>query len=415
MTEDTALFKGDRTLWILIGILMVFSLPLIYSATGQLALNKYDGNTEKALFGHGAKLMAGMGLMLLMHRIPYLWWGRLSSWGIYLAVSLLLWALFFGQNINEASRSVEVPFLKFSFQASDPARLLVFLWLSRGLALLGDGILKFRGGWDKLFLGLAVCTALIAKENMSTGLMLMSVGLGLIWIAGARFQDLLKAVGACVVFLALFVSVGYALGWPRVVVWVNRVEAFVDRDKSIEREDFQVVQAKIAVASGGLFGKGPGNSIQRNFLPHAYSDYIYAIVLEEYGVFGAAFVLLLYLGLFYRIRKIAIHARSTYGSLLASGLGMALMAQAMVNMGVSVDLFPVTGQTLPFLSHGGSSILINALAMGVVLSVSRDMTGEGDWSELDIESDDVAQEGEEDTDRKVKNEGNRPGKELSYA
>jgi cell division protein FtsW len=200
-----------------------------------------------------------------------------------------------------------------------------------------------------------------------------------------------------------------------VVVWVNRVQAYVDRDKSIEREDFQVVQAKIAVASGGLFGKGPGNSIQRNFLPHAYSDYIYAIVLEEYGIFGAAFVLLLYLGLFYRIRKIAIHARSTYGSLLASGLGMALMAQAMVNMGVSVDLFPVTGQTLPFLSHGGSSILINALAMGVVLSISRDMTGEGDWSELDMESDDVAQEGEEDTDRKVKNEGNRPGKELAYA
>lgn len=413
MTENTALFKGDRTLWILIGILMVFSLPLIYSATGQLALNKYDGNTEKALFSHGAKLLVGVGLMLLMHRIPYLWWGRLSSWGIYVAVFLLLWAIFFGKNINEASRFVNIPFFNMSFQASDPARILVFLWLARGLTLLGDGILRFRGGWDKIFLGLAVCACLIAKENMSTGLMLMSVGLVLIWIAGARIRDLVKAVGLCIVLLALFVKVGYELQWPRVMVWLHRVEAFWDLNNQPEQEDFQVVQAKIAVASGGFFGKGPGNSIQRNFLPHAYSDYIYAIVIEEYGLFGAAFVLLVYLGLFYRIRKIAIYARTTYGSLLASGLGMALMAQAMVNMAVSVDFFPVTGQTLPFVSHGGSSILINALAMGVVLSISRDMTGEGDWSELEIESDAASEETGSEADHGV-NTGNLPGKEVAY-
>lgn len=414
MAENTALFKGDRTLWILIGILMVFSLPLIYSATGQLALNKYNGNTEVALFGHLGKLSIGLGLMLLIHRIPYLWWGRLSAWGIYWAVLLLLWALFFGQNINEAARSVKVPFLNFSFQASDPARLLVFLWLARGLALLGDGIQRFRGGWDKLFVGLSVCTVLIAKENMSTGLMLMSVGLGIIWIAGARLQDLAKAVGLCMVLLALFVSLGYVFQWSRVRVWVNRIENFGKSHEHPELEDYQVVQAKIAVASSGFLGKGPGNSIQRNFLPHAYSDYVYAIVIEEYGLGGASFVLLLYLGLFYRIRKIAIKARTTYGSLLASGLGMALMAQAMVNMAVSVDLFPVTGQTLPFLSHGGSSILINALAMGVVLSISRDMTGEGDWSELDLESE-TESDGMINSTKREEVQGHHSGKEAAYA
>lgn len=414
MTDNTAIFKGDRTLWILIGILMVFSLPLIYSATGQLALNKYEGNTEAALFAHLGKLGIGLGLMLLMHRIPYLWWGRLSALGIYFAVILLLWALFFGQNINEASRSVRVPVLNFSFQASDPARLLVFLWLARGLTLLGEGIKRFRGGWDKLFAGLSVCTVLIAKENMSTGLMLMSVGLGLIWIAGARIQDLAKAVGLCLVLLSLFVSLGYVFNWSRVRVWVNRIENFGNTRTQPGMEDYQVVQAKIAVASAGFFGKGPGNSIQRNFLPHAYSDYVYSIVIEEYGLAGASFVLLLYLGLFYRIRKIAIKARTTYGSLLASGLGMALMAQAMVNMAVSVDLFPVTGQTLPFLSHGGSSILINAMAMGVVLSISRDMTGEGDWSELDMEKDSDSEENIHATSSEEVR-GNQSGKEMSYA
>jgi cell division protein FtsW len=414
MTANAALFKGDRTLWILIGILMVFSLPLIYSATGQLALNKYDGNTEKALFGHMGKLAIGIGIMLLLHRIPYLWWGRLSAWGIYLAVILLLWTLLYGQNINEAARSVRVPVLNFSFQASDPARLFVFLWLARGLTLLGDGIHRFRGGWVKLFAGLSVCTVLIAKENMSTGLMLMSVGLGLIWIAGARLQDLAKAVGLCLLLLGLFVSLGYVFKWSRVSVWVNRMENFGNAHSQPELEDYQVVQAKIAVASAGFLGKGPGNSIQRNFLPHAYSDYVYAIVIEEYGLGGASFVLLLYLGLFYRIRKIAIKARTTYGSLVATGLGMALMAQAMVNMAVSVGLFPVTGQTLPFLSHGGSSILINAMAMGVVLSISRDMTGEGDWSELDLESDKESEEIIRPENREGVH-GNHTGKELAYA
>lgn len=402
-------------MWILIGVLMVFSLPLIYSATGQLALKTYDGNTEAALFGHGGKLLVGMGLMLLIHRIPYLWWGRLAGLGIYIAVFLLLWALLWGKNINEASRSVNVPFLNFSFQASDPARLLIFLWLARGLTLLGEGITRLRGGWDKLFAGLVLCSGLIAKENMSTGLMLLSVGLGLIWIAGARLQDLAKAIGLCLVLLAIFVSAAYALQWPRLMVWMNRIEAFSESNTTPGQEDFQVVQAKIAVASGGILGRGPGNSVQRNFLPHAYSDFIYAIVIEEYGFLGAAFVLLVYLGLFYRVRKIAINARTTFGSLLAAGLGMAFMAQAMVNMAVSVNLFPVTGQTLPFISHGGSSILVNALAMGVVLSISRDMTGEGDWSDLDLESDTESADFVHPADQGAGVSGTSTRKEVTYA
>jgi len=228
--------------------------------------------------------------------------------------------------------------------------------------------------------------------------------MGMIWVAGARIVDLSKVVVGGVLVVLFLVSVAYWAGWPRARVWKNRVESFWNQSPG--QEDFQVTQAKIAVSDGGLWGKGPGKSIQRNFLPHAYSDFIYAIVIEEYGMAGAIWVLVLYLGLFYRVRKIAMRARSPYGAYIASGMGMALMAQAVVNMLVSVSAMPVTGQTLPFISHGGSSILINALAMGVVLSVSRDMTGEGDWSELDIES---------ESSNSIASETNSSNGEAAYA
>jgi cell division protein FtsW len=286
-----------------------------------------------------------------------------------------------------------IPFTNISFQASDPARFFLILWLARGLALLqkDERIRRFRDGWMHLLGGLMVTAVLIAPENLSTALMLLGVGIGMIWVAGARLVDLTKVVGGGLLVVFLLVTVAYLAGWPRARVWKNRMESYLSPTPG--QEDFQVMQAKIAVSDGGLWGKGPGKSIQRNFLPHAYSDFIYAIVIEEYGIAGAAWVLVLYLGLFYRIRKIAMNARSPYGAYIASGMGMALMAQAVVNMLVSVSAMPVTGQTLPFISHGGSSILINALAMGVVMSVSRDMTGEGDWSELDIEGESQTNKG----------------------
>ena len=393
MNRWSALFKGDRVLWILIGLLMLSSLPLIYSSTGQLALREYDGNTERSLLAHGFKLLLGGVIMLFAHRIPYLWLGRLSAWGVYIGCAILAVTLVYGQTINSASRSLVIPFTNISFQASDPARFFLILWLARGLALLqkDERIRRFRDGWMQLLGGLMVTAVLIAPENLSTALMLLGVGIGMIWVAGARLVDLTKVVGGGLLVVFLLVTVAYLAGWPRARVWKNRMESYLSPTPG--QEDFQVMQAKIAVSDGGLWGKGPGKSIQRNFLPHAYSDFIYAIVIEEYGIAGAAWVLVLYLGLFYRIRKIAMNARSPYGAYIASGMGMALMAQAVVNMLVSVSAMPVTGQTLPFITHGGSSILINALAMGVVMSVSRDMTGEGDWSELDIEGESQTNKG----------------------
>lgn len=397
MNRWSDLFKGDRTLWILIGLLMLSSLPLIYSSTGQLALREYQGDTERSLVAHGSKLLLGALLMLFVHRIPYLWLGRLSAWGVYLAGAVLALTLVFGQNINSASRSLQIPFTQISFQGSDIARLFLILWLARGLALLqkDDRIRRFRRGWDGLYLGLGVVAVLIAPENLSTALMVIGVGMGMIWVAGARILDLIKAGGATLVVVVMLVTLAYFLGWDRARVWIYRIESF--RQDIPGQEDFQVTQAKIAVSDGGLWGKGPGKSLQRNFLPQAFSDFIYAIVVEEYGIAGAAWVLLLYLGLFYRIRKIALRARSPFGAYLATGLGMALLSQAVVNMLVSVSAIPVTGQTLPFISRGGSSILINAVAMGMVLSVSRDMTGEGDWSELDIENPSAASPTESDS------------------
>ncbi|MCF8194253.1 MAG: FtsW/RodA/SpoVE family cell cycle protein [Bacteroidia bacterium] len=393
MNRWSALFKGDRVLWILIGLLMLSSLPLIYSSTGQLALRKYDGDTERSLLAHGFKLLLGGVIMLFAHRIPYLWLGRLSAWGVYIGCTILAVTLVYGQTINSASRSLVIPFTNISFQGSDPARFFFILWLARGLALLqkNEQIRRFRDGWMHLLGGLMVTAVLIAPENLSTALMLLGVGIGMIWVAGARLVDLTKVVGGGLLVVFLLVTVAYWAGWARARVWKNRMESYLSPTPG--QEDFQVTQAKIAVSDGGLWGKGPGKSIQRNFLPHAYSDFIYAIVIEEYGIAGAAWVLVLYLGLFYRIRKIAMNARSPYGAYIASGMGMALMAQAVVNMLVSVSAMPVTGQTLPFISHGGSSILINALAMGVILSVSRDMTGEGDWSELDIEGESQTNKG----------------------
>ncbi|NBW32330.1 MAG: cell division protein FtsW [Cytophagia bacterium] len=406
MNSWSALFKGDRVLWILIGLLMVSSLPLIYSSIGQLALRNNDGNIERFLLAHGFKLMLGGIIMLFVHRIPYLWLGRISAWGVYIGCAILAVTLVYGQTINSASRSLVIPFTNISFQGSDPARFFLILWLARGLALLqkDEKIRRFRDGWARLLGGIMVTAVLIAPENLSTALMLIGVGMGMIWVAGARIVDLSKVVVGGVLVVLFLVSVAYWAGWPRARVWKNRVESFWNQSPG--QEDFQVTQAKIAVSDGGLWGKGPGKSIQRNFLPHAYSDFIYAIVIEEYGMAGAIWVLVLYLGLFYRVRKIAMRARSPYGAYIASGMGMALMAQAVVNMLVSVSAMPVTGQTLPFISHGGSSILINALAMGVVLSVSRDMTGEGDWSELDIES---------ESSNSIASETNSSNGEAAYA
>ena len=386
MTAMLTHFKGDRTLWILILILMLCSLPLIYSATGQLAYRQYQGNTESALVAHAVKLGIGLGLILLVHRIPYGWWGKLASIGHYLAGALLVFTLFFGQNINEATRFVEIPVVRIRFQASDLARWLMILNLARGLTLLGDRIKTFRGGWDRLLAGLLIVCGLIAPENLSTAAMMLAVGLGMIAVAGARLRHLVALVAVVVLVFGSCLALASWLDLPlpgRAKVWAQRIGSFTA--ESSGEEDYQVVQAKIAVAQGGIWGKGPGKSIQRNFLPHAYSDYMYAIVIEEYGLLGGAMVLILYLGLFYRIRKCALRCATTFGSLLATGFGLAMMAQAMVNMAVSVNLMPVTGQTLPFISHGGSSILINALAIGIVLSISRDLTSEGDWSELDLQ------------------------------
>ncbi|MFM9142733.1 MAG: FtsW/RodA/SpoVE family cell cycle protein, partial [Bacteroidota bacterium] len=253
MNRWSDLFKGDRTLWILIGLLMLSSLPLIYSSTGQLALREYQGDTERSLVAHSSKLLLGALLMLFVHRIPYLWLGRLSAWGVYLAGAVLALTLVFGQNINSASRSLQIPFTQISFQGSDIARLFLILWLARGLALLqkDDRIRRFHRGWDGLYLGLGVVAVLIAPENLSTALMVIGVGMGMIWVAGARILDLIKAGGATVVVVVMLVTLAYFLGWNRARVWKNRIESF--RQDIPGQEDFQVTQAKIAVSDGGLW------------------------------------------------------------------------------------------------------------------------------------------------------------------
>jgi cell division protein FtsW len=314
--------------------------------------------------------------MYFAHLIKYTYYSRIFQIALYIAVPLLILTLIIGLNLNEAQRVLRLPLFDLTFQTSDLAKITLIIYLARMLSKKQDQIKDFKTTFIPLMLPVLIVTGLILPENFSTAALLFTTCLVLIFIGRVRISYLLGMVGIGVVVLAigiLILSMMPAEKQGRLGTWKNRIIAFTDQDAG---PNYQTEQAKIAIATGGIVGKMPGNSTQRNFLPHPYSDFIFAIIVEEYGVVGGAFLVLLYLILLFRAVKIVTQAPGTFGAFLTIGVAFSLVFQAMINMGVAVGLLPVTGQPLPLVSMGGTSIWFTSLAIGIILSVSKEIDRE---------------------------------------
>jgi cell division protein FtsW len=338
-----------------------------------LAYKFQQGNTMYYMLKHAIILMLGLVLMYFASKMKYTYYSRIFQIALYIAVPLLVITLFFGENINQATRVLKIPFIGLTFQTSDLAKITLIVYLARELSIRQDNIKNFREAFVPLMTPVLVVVLIILPANFSTAAIVLAISLVLLFVGRVSLKHLFGFIGIGVALLAIFIAIlsvmpeGYQWRYP---TWKKRIETFLSKDAE---DPYQVQQAKIAIASGGLWGKGPGNSTQRHFLPHPYSDFIYAIIIEEYGLLGGAAVVLLYLILFYRSIRIAIKSPTMFGSFMVIGMAFSLVFQAMINMGVAVGILPVTGQPLPLVSMGGTSLWFSSLAIGIILSVSREV------------------------------------------
>ncbi len=360
--------QGDRVIWFIVAFLSLFSILAVYSSTGTLAYRYQAGNTEYYLIKHLIIVVMGFFLMFVAHKIKYTYYSRLSQLALIVAVPLLILTLMMGTNINEANRWLTLPVINITFQSSDFAKLALIIYIARMLTKKQDQIKDFKSAFLPIILPVIIICAFILPANLSTAIILFATSVVLMFIGRVSIKYIMAMISIGVVLMSLFIVV--LLNSPdtgRLYTWKNRVENFIGKDG----DTYQTDQSKIAIATGGIAGKMPGNSVQRNFLPQAYSDFIYAIIIEEYGLIGGTIVLFLYLILLFRGVRIAHRSPGTFGALLATGLTFSLVFQAMINMAVTVGLLPVTGQPLPMVSMGGTSLWFTSLAIGIILSVSR--------------------------------------------
>lgn len=372
--------KGDRIIWAVIVVLSIFSILAVYSSTGTLAYTHMGGNTTYYLLRHGVILSIGIVIVFITHMIPYRYYSRLSQLFLFMAIPLLVLTLVLGTSLNQASRWITLPGLGFTIQTSDFARLALIMYIARVLSHRQHNIKSYKDAFVPIMIPVILVCVLILPANLSTALILFGTSIVLMFVGRISMKHLLAFTGIGILVVALFITGAILIDRKgRIGTWQNRIENFISGN---EKENYQVEQAKIAVATGGLFGKRPGKSTQRNFLPHPYSDFIYAIIIEEYGlIIGGLPLLLAYLILLFRAGVIVRKSSRTFPAFLAIGLAIGIVFQAMINMAVAVNLFPVTGQTLPFVSMGGSSLLFTSISFGIILSVSRSIEN----SELDEE------------------------------
>lgn len=349
-------------------ILLVISLLSVYSSTGSLAYQYRSGNTLYYLFRQLKFILLGLLIIFFVHLVPYRMFSRISVFSLYLAIPLLVLTMFRGTNINEATRWLEIPGTGLTIQPSDFAKVALVMFIAKILSVNQNNIKDFRGVFLKISAAIVITCLLILPANLSTAVILFVTSFTLMFVGRIPLRYLALMVFTGVFVLSVFIGGSLLLDREgRITTWKNRIEAYMEG----EGDSYQADQARVAIVQGGLFGKGPGNSTQRNLLPHPYSDFIYAIIIEEYGsLIGGVLVLALYLWLFFRAGLIVRRSRSTYGAFLTFGLAMGLVLQAFINMAVAVGLLPVTGQPLPLVSMGGSSILFTSMATGMILSVS---------------------------------------------
>lgn len=402
--KEKITFKGDKVLWYVIIMLMIVSVMVVYSSTGRLAYNERGGNTMFYLLKQLFLIGGCFAVMFVVQSIHYRYFSRYAGWLLLIAGGLLLYAAVGGTNINGAGRWIRIPVIGLTFQPSELAKIAILMYVARILTFgqtdrfCEDTVLEqfWRPG---------LVILLIFHDNISTALLICLVCFLLLVIARVRWKLLGKIV--LIVFCVGGIGIGTLVsisqetlekkteGVPflkRLPTARNRIVSFFSGKEGNDDYMYQSVQAKIAVAKGGLMGCGPGNSSQRNFLPHPYSDFIYAIVIEEYGWIGGGFIMLLYLIILFRVGVIVRRCTRIYPALLVTGLGLVIVLQAMVHMGVCVGLFPVTGQTLPLVSMGGTSLLFTSASFGIILSISHTFSEEGEREEQDTETEEEEKE-----------------------
>ncbi|PLX03024.1 MAG: cell division protein FtsW [Marinilabiliales bacterium] len=365
--------KGDKVIWTVVFLLTIISFLAVYSSTGTLAWKYKGGNTEYYMLKHAIILFLGLLLMYFAHLLKYTYYSRIFQIALYVAVPLLLITLIFGLNLNEAKRVLQLPF-NLTFQTSDLAKITLIIYLARILTKKQEQIKDFKEAFVPLMIPVLIVCGLIFPANFSTAALLFTTSMVLIFIGRVKLTYFFGMIGIGLAALIIALTILYYMPVEkqgRLGTWKSRMETFINGGESADT--YQVDQAKIAIASGYPFGKGPGNSTQRNFLPHPYSDFIFAIIVEEYGLAGGFIIVLLYLILFYRAVRIVTKAPGTFGSFLTIGVSFSLVFQAMINMGVAVNILPVTGQPLPLVSMGGTSVWFTSLAIGIILSVSKDL------------------------------------------
>lgn len=366
--------QGDKAIWAIIALLALFSFLPVYSAASNLAYIKGDGDTFRFLFKHGVHLLLGFAMLYGVHKIPHHYFKGLSFIALPFVIILLVVTLAQGDTMGgaNASRWIKIPILGVGFQTSTFAGVVLMVYVARYLAKIQDKAVTFKETLVPLWLPVALVLALILPANFSTTAIIGAMVIALVFLGGYPLKYLGIVVATGIVALLFFVLLAKAFPgmFPnRVDTWISRVENFAS-DETDPDADYQIEKAKIAIASGGLFGQGPGKSVQKNFLPQSSSDFIYAIIVEEFGLIGAGAILLLYMFLLFRITVIAHKAETAFAKLVVIGVGLPIVFQALINMAVAVELFPVTGQTLPLVSSGGTSIWMTCLAVGIVLSVS---------------------------------------------
>ena len=370
MNQLSKYFKGDKYIWIIIAILSIISLLVVFSSTSSLAYKYQDGNTSFYLFRHLMFSIVGLFAVYVVHKIPYKAFFGLATIIIVAAFILLLITWIFGSTKNEATRWITIPGIGIDFQTSDFAKFALIVFVAKILSMHQKNDEQLKRAFIIIIATVIGICVLILPSDLSTAALLFVSAFVLMFIGRIHKKYLLLTIAAAIIVVALFVSVVMISGTDsRLGTWKTRITSFFDADSDI---NFQAHQSKIAIATGNFTGKGPGNSRQRTILPHPYSDFIYAIIVEEYGAISGITILLLYLVLLYRTARIVIKQKSTFPAFLAIGLILNIIFQASVNMGVAVGILPVTGQPLPLVSMGGTSTVFTAISLGIILNISQD-------------------------------------------
>ncbi|MEM6725610.1 MAG: FtsW/RodA/SpoVE family cell cycle protein [Bacteroidota bacterium] len=367
-TKISSQFRGDRSIWLVVVLLSLFSLLAVFSTTAALAYREKGGDTSFFVMKHMMLLVAGFGLMYICYLIHYMRYSKFSPMLLVVTVLLLIYTFFFGTTLNDATRWITIPFVGVSFQTSDLAKLSLIIYVARAISSKQEYIKDLKSAFLPIIIPILLVCGLIAPSDLSTAMLLFFTCVFLMFIGrvALKYIGLLLLLGI-VVFAMMIVLAEFFPSVFRVETWITRTNDFLTNPEG----SYQVQQAKMAIAEGGILGVGPGNSVHKNFLPSGYADFIYALIIEEYGLFGGLSVLLLYVLLFFRVVSLVTRSPKAFGAMLALGLCLILVFQALANMAVAVHLVPVTGLPLPLVSMGGTSLLFTCVSIGMILSVSK--------------------------------------------